>query len=69
MACPISTLASLMLYSLAMDTKSRSQTSKPEAARPLGKRIKGTTETARLFLDVAQVNRKSMTQPLTRYVE
>jgi hypothetical protein len=52
-----------------MDTKPRPQTGKSEAAKPTDQRAKGTTETARLFLDVAQVSRKSMTQSLTRYVE
>jgi hypothetical protein len=52
-----------------MDTKPRPQIGKPEASKPSGQRVKGTTETARLFLDVAQVSRKSMTQSLTRYVE
>lgn len=58
-----------MLNFSEMDTKPHSQTGKAEAAKPSARPAKGTTETARLFLDVAQVSRKSMTQPLTRYVE
>jgi hypothetical protein len=52
-----------------MDTKPRPQTGKAEAMRPSDKRSKGTSETARLFLDVAQINRRSQSGPLTRYVE
>jgi hypothetical protein len=30
---------------------------------------KGATETARLFIDVSEIVRKTQTMPLTRYVE
>jgi hypothetical protein len=52
-----------------METKPQSQTDKDEAAKPSDKKVKGTTETARLFLDVEQIGRRPMTVPLTRYVE
>jgi hypothetical protein len=49
-------------------------TPKPEpnpksSARSSRKQQKGTTETARLFIDVTEVTRKTQTLPLTRYVE
>jgi hypothetical protein len=52
-----------------METKPRTQTGKPEAAKPSEKQVKGATETGRLFLDVEQASRRSQTVPLTRYVE
>jgi hypothetical protein len=52
-----------------METKSRPQTGKTEAAKPADKLAKGATETARLFLDVEQASRRSQTVPLSRYVE
>ena len=54
-----------------MDPKSRTQSVKgsqpPKAA--MAKRAKGIAETARLFLDVDEMIRRSQAQPLTRYVE
>jgi len=43
----------------------------PKAAiqRPSRKILKGATETARLFIDVNDANRRTQTMPLTRYVE
>jgi hypothetical protein len=56
-----------------MDPKNRSSSAKAgAAARPAAvKRAKGIAETARLFLDVEGMIRKSRTQPisLSRYVE
>jgi hypothetical protein len=52
-----------------METKPRSHTGKAEAEKPSDKQVKGTTETARLFFDVAQAGRRSPMVPLTRYVE
>jgi len=58
-----------MLNLPEMETKPRTQTGKPEAAKPSEKQVKGATETGRLFLDVEQASRRSQTVPLTRYVE
>lgn len=44
-------------------------TSKASGQRPLRKLTKGATETARLFIDVSEIVRKTQTMPLTRYVE
>jgi hypothetical protein len=38
-------------------------------AKSSGKRSKATTETARLFLDVEELIRRSQTAPTSRYVE
>jgi hypothetical protein len=58
-----------MLKSPEMETKPRPLTGKAEAAKPSDKPAKGAMETARLFLDVAQMSRRSPTVPLTRYIE
>jgi hypothetical protein len=54
-----------------MDPKTRSNSAKAGAAKPgsVRKRGKGLAETARLFLDIDEVIRRSQTVPLTRYVE
>jgi len=54
-----------------MDPKTRSQSAKAGAPKPgaVRKRGKGLAETARLFLDIDEVIRRSQTVPLTRYVE
>jgi hypothetical protein len=53
-----------------MDPKSR-PTAKTGAAKPASspKSGKGIAETARLFLDVDEVIRRSQTVPFSRYVE
>ncbi len=43
--------------------------SKTSNLRPVRKMAKGTTETARLFIDVNEVLRRTQAMPLTRYVE
>jgi hypothetical protein len=43
--------------------------SKGSNSRPARKLAKGVTETARLFIDVTDVIRRTQTMPLTRYVE
>ena len=43
--------------------------SKASNLRPVRKIVKGTTETARLFIDINDANRRTQTMPLTRYVE
>ena len=43
--------------------------SKTGTLRPVRKMTKGATETARLFIDVSEIVRKTQTMPLTRYVE
>jgi hypothetical protein len=56
-----------------MDPKPRSNSARPGAiARPaVVKRASGTAETARLFLDVEGMIKRSQSQPLSlsRYVE
>ncbi len=53
-----------------MDPKTR-PTAKTGAAKPasIPKSGKGIAETARLFLDVEGMNRRSQTVPLSRYIE
>jgi hypothetical protein len=53
-----------------MDPKTR-PTVKTGAAKPASspKSGKGIAETARLFLDVEGMNRRSQTVPLSRYIE
>ena len=53
-----------------MDPKTRNNP-KSGAAKPgaVRKRGKGIAETARLFLDVDEMNRRSQTASLSRYVE
>jgi hypothetical protein len=43
--------------------------SKTGSLRPARKVTKGATETARLFIDVSEIVRKTQSLPLTRYVE
>jgi hypothetical protein len=54
-----------------MDPKSRPNSAKSGAGKPgsVRKRGQGLAETARLFLDIDEVIRRSHTVPLTRYVE
>ena len=63
-------LAFLLLKSPSMDPKTR-PTAKTGAAKPAStpKSGKGIAETARLFLDVDGMNRRSQTVPLSRYIE
>ncbi len=60
-----------LLKTPSMDPKTRSNSAKAGAAKPgsVRKRGKGLAETARLFLDIDEVIRRSQTVPLTRYVE
>jgi hypothetical protein len=51
-----------------MDQKS-SPSSTKAGAKSRAKRSKGTTETARLFLDIEELSRRSQSAPLSRYVE
>ncbi len=62
LACP------LLNYREPMNPKSENH-SKPSPAKPSRKDRKGTTETARLFIDVDEVLRRPLTVTLTRYVE
>jgi hypothetical protein len=62
-------LAFLLLKDAAMDSKPRAQSKVSAAKRDSTKRGKVIGETARLFLDVDEVIRRSQTVPLTRYVE
>jgi hypothetical protein len=43
--------------------------SKASNQRPVRKVTKGATETARLFIDVSEIVRKTQRMALTRYVE
>ena len=52
-----------------MDSKPRAQTKVAAAKRDTAKRGKSNSETARMFLDVDEVIRRSQAVPLTRYVE
>ena len=63
-------MAFLLLKSPSMDPKTR-PTAKTGAAKPAStpKSGKGIAETARLFLDVEGMNRRSQTGPLSRYIE
>ncbi len=58
-----------MLESAAMDSKPRAQSKPALSKQDSAKRGKGIAETARLFLDVDEMIRRSQTVPLTRYVE
>jgi hypothetical protein len=52
-----------------MTPKPDPSTSKGTPMRPVRKVQKGAAETARLFIDVNDANRRTQTMPLTRYVE
>ncbi len=62
-------MASLLLTDAAMVPKARAQSKVTASKRDSAKRSKGIAETARLFLDVDEVIRRSQTVPLTRYIE
>jgi hypothetical protein len=52
-----------------MTPKPTQVNSKTSNLRPVRKMTKGATETARLFIDVNEIVRKTQALPLTRYVE
>ena len=52
-----------------MDSKPRTQPKPAAAKRASVRRGQDVAETARLFLDVDDVIRRSQTVPLTRYIE
>ena len=56
-------------YRQPMTPKPIQVTPKGSNLRPMRKLTKGVTETARLFIDVSEIVRKTQTMPLTRYVE
>lgn len=64
-------MASLLLKSDPMDPKTRPTAKTSAAKQPAStpKSAKGIAETARLFLDVEGMNRRSQTVPLSRYIE
>jgi hypothetical protein len=51
-----------------MSPKPYQPAAKPAMLRPVRK-AKGATETARMFIDVNDVIRRTQAMPLTRYVE
>jgi hypothetical protein len=62
-------LAFLLLENAPMESKPRAQSNVTAAKRDTAKRGKNNSETARLFLDVDEVIRRSQAVPFTRYVE
>ncbi len=64
-------MAPYLLKGSPMDPKTRSSSAKSGASKPgaVRKRGKGLAETARLFLEIDEMIRRSHTVPLTRYVE
>jgi len=52
-----------------MTPKPEQVNSKGSNQRPMRKVTKGVTETARLFIDVSEIVRRTQAMPLTRYVE
>ena len=64
-------MAFLLLKSPSMDPKTRPTAKTGAAKQPVStpKSGKGIAETARLFLDVDGMNRRSQTVPLSRYIE